>query len=44
MRLGLAFEKQKKWDLALNAYRKANQLNSSYGAKDIERVNQEKKP
>ncbi len=44
MRLGLAFEKQRKWDLALNAYKKANQLNPSYGAKEIERVNQEKKP
>jgi tetratricopeptide (TPR) repeat protein len=44
MRMGLVFEKQKKWDMALNAYKKANELNPSYGLKDIERVNQEKKP
>jgi tetratricopeptide (TPR) repeat protein len=44
MRMGLVFEKQKKWDMALNSYKKANELNPSYGLKDIERVNQAKKP
>jgi tetratricopeptide (TPR) repeat protein len=43
MRMGLAFEMQKKWDLALNAYRKANQLNPAYGQKDIDRVTENKK-
>ncbi len=43
MRMGLAFEMQKKWDLALNAYKKANQLNPAYGLKDIDRVNENKK-
>ncbi len=43
MRMGLAFEMQKRWDLALNAYKKANQLNPAYGVKDIERVSENKK-
>jgi tetratricopeptide (TPR) repeat protein len=43
MRMGLAFEMQKKWDLALNAYKKANQLNPAYAQKDIERVTENKK-
>jgi tetratricopeptide (TPR) repeat protein len=44
MRMGLVFEKQKKWDMALNSYKKANEIKPSYGLKDIERVNQAKKP
>ncbi len=43
MRMGLAFEMQKKWDLALNAYKTANQINPAYGVKDMERVNENKK-
>ncbi len=43
MRMGLAFEMQKKWDLALNAYKKANQLNPAYALKDIARINENKK-
>ncbi|HYK88060.1 MAG TPA: tetratricopeptide repeat protein [Acidobacteriota bacterium] len=43
MRMGLAFEMQKKWDLALNAYKNANQLNPAYGQKDIDRVTENKK-
>ncbi len=43
MRMGLAFEMQKKWDLALNAYKKANELNPAYGQKDIARVTENKK-
>jgi tetratricopeptide (TPR) repeat protein len=43
LRMGLVFEKQKKWDMALTSYKKANELNPAYGQKDIERVNEEKK-
>jgi tetratricopeptide (TPR) repeat protein len=40
-RLGLVYEKQKKWDQSLNAYRKAYDLNSSPGLKEaIARVSE----
>ncbi|MGH7771903.1 MAG: tetratricopeptide repeat protein [Candidatus Binatia bacterium] len=43
-RLGLVYEKQKKWDLALNAYQKANELKPSPGLKEaIDRINELKK-
>ncbi len=45
MRMGLVFEKQKKWDMAINAYRKANELKPSDEAKKgIERATSEKNP
>ncbi|MFH1574012.1 MAG: tetratricopeptide repeat protein, partial [Acidobacteriota bacterium] len=43
-RLGLVYEKQKKWDLSLNAYQRANELNPSESLqKAIERVAELKK-
>ncbi len=43
-RLGLVYEKQKKWDLALSSYQKAYELNQSQGLKEaIDRVNELKK-
>jgi tetratricopeptide (TPR) repeat protein len=43
-RMGLVYEKQKKWDLALNAYKKAEQISPAKWIKDsIERVNENKK-
>ena len=43
-RLGLVYEKQKRWDLALNSYQKAYELNQSPGLKEaIDRVNELKK-
>ena len=43
-RIGLVYEKQKRWDLALNAYHKAYDLNPSDGLKEaIARVNEVKK-
>jgi tetratricopeptide (TPR) repeat protein len=43
-RLGLAYENQKKWDLALNAYKKAEEIGPSKAIKDaIARVNENKK-
>ncbi len=43
-RKGLVYEKQKKWDLALNAYKKADQLKPSKAAKEsIARVTENKK-
>lgn len=43
-RLGLVYEKQKKWDLALNAYKKADAISPSKGTKDaIARVTENKK-
>lgn len=43
-RLGLVYEKQKKWDLALSSYQKAYELNQSPGLKEaIDRVNELKK-
>jgi tetratricopeptide (TPR) repeat protein len=44
MRLGLVFEKQKKYDQSLAAYRKADELSPSPGIKDaIKRVQEAKK-
>ncbi len=44
VRLGLVYEKQKKWDSALNAYQKALEIAPAAGIKDaIARVNEEKK-
>ncbi len=44
VRLGLVYEKQKKWDQALSAYQKAMDITGSPGIKDaIARVTQEKK-
>ncbi len=44
VRLGLVYEKQKKWDAALNAYQKALEITPAPGIKDaIARVNEEKK-
>ncbi|MBP1623695.1 MAG: Tetratricopeptide 2 repeat protein [Acidobacteria bacterium] len=43
-RMGLVYEKQKKWDLALNAYKKAEEISPSKAIKDaIARVNENKK-
>lgn len=43
-RMGLVYEKQKKWDLSLSAYQKANELNPSPGLKEaIDRINELKK-
>jgi superkiller protein 3 len=43
-RLGLIYEKQKKWDLSINAYQKASELNPSTGLKEaIARVTELKK-
>jgi tetratricopeptide (TPR) repeat protein len=43
-RLGLVYEKQKKWDLSLNAYRNANEITSSPQLKEaIARVTELKK-
>jgi tetratricopeptide (TPR) repeat protein len=43
-RLGLVYEKQKKWDLALNAYKKAEAISPSKAMKDaIDRVTENKK-
>jgi tetratricopeptide (TPR) repeat protein len=43
-RLGLVYEKQKKWDLALTSYQKAYDINQSQGLKEaIDRVNELKK-
>jgi tetratricopeptide (TPR) repeat protein len=43
-RLGLVFEKQKKWDAALDAYKKADQISSSKALKDaMTRVIENKK-
>jgi tetratricopeptide (TPR) repeat protein len=43
-RLGLAYENQKKWDLALNAYKKADEMGPSKEIKDaITRVTENKK-
>jgi len=43
-RLGLIYEKEKKWDLSINAYQKANELNSSPALeKAIARVTELKK-
>lgn len=43
-RLGLVYEKQKKWDLSLNAYGKANELNPSSGLQEaLNRVAELKK-
>ncbi|MBP1596298.1 MAG: tetratricopeptide repeat protein [Acidobacteria bacterium] len=44
VRLGLVYERQKKWDLSLEAYRKANELNPSAALKEsIARVTELKK-
>jgi protein O-GlcNAc transferase len=44
VRLGLVYEKQKKWDPALSAYKKADGISPSKAIKDaIERVNENKK-
>jgi tetratricopeptide (TPR) repeat protein len=43
-RMGLVYEKQKKWDLSLNAYQKAYELKETPGLKEsIDRVNELKK-
>jgi len=43
-RLGLVYEKQKKWDLSLSSYQKAYELNQSPGLKEaIDRVTELKK-
>jgi tetratricopeptide (TPR) repeat protein len=43
-RLGLVHEKQKKWDQAINAYKKANEINPSKALKEaIDRVQEMKK-
>jgi tetratricopeptide (TPR) repeat protein len=43
-RLGLVYEKQKKWDLALNAYKKADAISPSKATKDaITRLTENKK-
>jgi tetratricopeptide (TPR) repeat protein len=43
-RLGLVLEKQKKWDQAINAYKKADQINPSKAVKEaINRVQEAKK-
>lgn len=43
-RLGLVYEKQKKWDLALTSYQKAYEINQSQGLKEaIDRINELKK-
>jgi len=43
-RMGLVYEKQKKWELASKAYEKADQLNPSKSLKEaIERVNENRK-
>lgn len=43
-RMGLVYEKQNKWDLALNAYKKADEINPSKTYKDaIARVTENKK-
>jgi cytochrome c-type biogenesis protein CcmH/NrfG len=43
-RLGLVYEKQKKWDPALTAYRKADELSPAKWIKDaIARVTENKK-
>jgi tetratricopeptide (TPR) repeat protein len=43
-RLGLIYEKQKKWDAALSAYKKADQINTSTALKEsIARVTENKK-
>ena len=44
VRLGLVYERQKKWDLSLEAYRKANELSPSAALKEaIARVTEMKK-
>ena len=43
-RMGLIYEKQKKWDLALNAYNKAEEISPSKEMKEaIKRVTENKK-